>query len=257
MNPAMENRMDTRYPQADSATQAQVAHICRRIAASTVDLTPFPHLVVDDLLPPDVFDQLVTSLPSPDSLTAVSTMGWRSVQQYGNRSTALVSDLDEPRHLWQMLNAALCDISVQDTLQTMFSPHVQEARNRLDVRRELRLDCACDGSGLRPHTDAPILFMKSLVYVAAAKEDPSLDTILYVPRDPASRHAALGASGDYTDDTYTHEDPADHIPHTRVQFRPNRLLTFPRTRDSLHGLKPQDAETGPRYVLSLHYKHNR
>lgn len=248
--------MNNRLP-ANGATQALVAYLCQRIAASIVDLTPFPHLVVDNLLPADFFDQLASSLPSPDSLTAVNAMGWKSVQQYGNRSTALVSNLDEPRQLWRLLDEAMCDIAVQDALQQLFAPHVHEARVGLDVRRELRLDCACDGSGLRPHTDAPILFMKSLVYVAAAKEDPSLDTILYIPRDPARRYAALGPTGDFTDETYQHEDPAGHIMHTRVQFRPNRLLTFPRTRDSLHGLESQDPETGPRYVLSLHYKHNR
>lgn len=234
-----------------------ISHICQRISAGIVDLEPFPHLVIDEILPPSLFQHLITALPSPASLQNVNSMGWKSVSQYPNRGTALVTDLHDPDHLWHQLDEGLCDVAVEQALQTAFASTVAQARCELNLRRELRLDCATDGSGLQPHTDAPILFMKSLIYLSAASSHSSLDTVLYVPRDREARLESLGAEGDYTDDTYRHENRADHLEHSRVQFLPNRLLTFPRTRDTLHGLDEQDSLTGPRYLLSLHYKHSR
>ena len=72
---------------------------------------------------------------------------------------------------------------------------------------------------------------------------------------PPARLAGLGETGDYTDDTYRHEDVDDHHEAARVAFRPNRLLAFPRSRVSLHGLAPLATTSTPRYLISLHFKY--
>jgi hypothetical protein len=99
--------------------------------------------------------------------------------------------------------------------------------------------------------------MKILIYLWCPVGDRSSDTLLYKPKDAAARLARLGEAGDYTDQTYRHEDPEDHVVGGRVAFEPNRLVAFPRTRWSLHGLAPLARAASPRYLISIHFKHAR
>lgn len=234
-------------------------HICTRVAQTELTAHPFPHLVVDDALPPDLFSRLIADLPPAHTLIPVDTMGWSSVARYKQHGTALLSDLAgcaDP-DVWQAIERILSGPQVERSLREAFVTHVPETQAQSRLRKEIRLDCAGAGGHLWPHTDAPILFMKTLIYLSSATVNPSLDTLLYQPKDPAARIATLGAGGDYTDESYRHEDPDEHRVAGRVAFQPNRLLTFPRGRDTLHGLAPLAPTAAPRFLISIHYKHIR
>lgn len=238
--------------------QTLVDHVCRRIERGTMRAEPFPHLVVDGVLPEDTFQRLIADLPPVEEFVPMARTGWTSVSRYEHHGTSTLYELSgrSDPDIWVSVRHALTDLQVEANLRGSVAPG-EDATRHLPLRKEVRLDCARAGAYLLAHTDAPILFMKTLIYLRCGEPDPSADTLLYVPKDPDARLARLGALGDYTDDNYGHEAADDHHEAGRVPFRPNRLLCFRRCRDSLHGLAPLSSAAAPRYLISTHFKHIR
>lgn len=236
-------------------------HLVDTLRRTEVRCEPFPHAIIDRALPPVLFDRIVADLPSPELFKALDKIGFASVSRYHRRGARAVADLVEAAPDWTELEKGLYEPATEASLRALFSPWISDAqRVRLHrtLRRELWIDCDLAGSSLPPHTDAPSLFVKSILFLAAAGPHPSADTLLFEPLDAGQRARSFpGGEPDYTDATYKHEDWKDHRILTRIGFRPNRMLTFLRSSLSLHGLGAVAAEAAPRYVLSLHLKYAR
>jgi hypothetical protein len=233
-----------------------VAAICARVTQAPVRREPFPHLIVDDILPADVFTRLVADLPAVEELTPLSEVGWRSVSHYDSHATAAITELNERSDLeaWSAVESALLHQDFETAMRDAFAEWTSDVPRDRAIWKQVRLDRGEAGAHLTPHTDAPSAFVKVLIYVAAAGSHPSLDTVMYEPVDLDAWIAHFGEAGDYTDGNYCHE-PADQFREvSRVQFRPNRLFVFARTRDSLHGLEPLAPEAAPRYLISAHFR---
>ncbi|MDF0668802.1 MAG: hypothetical protein P0119_22350 [Nitrospira sp.] len=233
-------------------------HVEWGIRRTKIHTEPFPHAIIDSALPPMIFDHLLKALPAPTSFTSLDRIGFGSVTKYSRRGAQRLSELTDSGPVWMAIELGLSDPAVESALRATFMPFVdagQMARLRRPLRRELWIDCDLARSSLSPHTDAPSLFVKCIVFLAAAQQDTSIETLLFEPLDPARRTDSLPGDGDYTDSTYVHEDWNNHRIHTRVAFRANRMLTFLRSPQSLHGLGSVAAAAAPRYVLSLHLKY--
>jgi len=230
------------------------AHFIAAIKLATVRIEPFAHMAVDNVLPNDVFELLSSDLPSFDSLLLMSKAGMSSVARYERRAMRPVAELSDRRHpaVWRAVARALDSAEVETTIVHMFAPWFDECmRTSLarPLRREVRVHCDLAGSHLTPHTDAPSMFVTSFIYLQGGSQHPSLDTVLYEPLDPEGRNRLLDGV------EYAHEDPSWHRRVGRVEFRPNRMFSFLRTSNSLHGLEAITEEAAPRYSLSLHLKY--
>lgn len=231
---------------------AMVVHLVSSILGADIIEVPFPHLVIDGVLPTPVFEALLSNLPRPESMPAVGQKGWSSVAQYNGQWTSLFGELDVPNpEMWQVLEDALLDHEVERaTIDKLMSWIPPSALGR-PLHREVRLDCTTGGAFLKPHTDHPVSFVKQLIYLTPLAYDNSLDTLLYAPRDPAVRLSELGPTADFSYDEYQHESPEAHLQAGRVRHRPNRMFVFLRSVNSLHGLGPLHCST-PRFVISVH-----
>jgi hypothetical protein len=235
-------------------------HICDGISRGVLHDEPFAHLVVDNALPTDVFNTLVEDLPPAEELVSMAALGWKSVSRYEKHGTAILGDLTGRRHptLWTTLEQSMLHPRFESTLRKTFAPYITGTAREEPIKKEVRLDCGRAGAYLPPHTDSPIVLMKALIYLSPPTEDdPRLDTLLYEPKDPEGRIGALGEPADFTVESYKHEVAENHRQVGRVRYRPNRLLAFVRTVNSLHGLAPLPDECAPRYIIAAHFKFRR
>lgn len=239
---------------AEELTAPVKQHLLKALGSHEVRPQPFPHLVIDGVLPEDVFHRLKSDLPPFESLVLMSRSGMSSVAGYDRRAMLPFVELTgrgDPE-IWTSVAAALNSGEIEHALRKVFSPWITadvEALLERPLRREVRVHCDLAGSHLTPHTDAPSMFITSFIYVRGGAVDPSLDTILYEPLNPTQRLR------DLEDREYAHEDPSHHRPVGRVEFRPNRMFSFLRTSTSLHGLNPVAEHAAPRYLISLHLKY--
>jgi hypothetical protein len=233
-----------------------VNHMTKMIAEGTLVQDPFPYHITDDVLPDDVFERLIADLPDVADLTPMSELGLRSMVSYDKHRTALFSEISgrsDPA-IWPLVENAVLDSAVENSLREIFLPLVPAAADRREVKREIRLDCGLTGTSLRPHTDSPMIMMKTLIFLRAGSDHPSADTVLYRPKDPEARRQALGPGGDFTPGNYSHESAGDHVEAAHVKFVPNRMWSFFRTPASLHGLNLLTEEAAPRFIIAAHYK---
>lgn len=229
-------------------------HLLKVLGSHEARLQPFPHLVVDGVLPEDVFNRLAGDLPPFESLVLMSQAGMSSVSGYDRRAMLPFAELTgraDPE-VWSSVAAALDSGEIEHILRRVFSPWITadiEALLERPLRREVRVHCDLSGSYLTPHTDAPSMFITSFIYIRCEAADPSLDTILYEPLNPMERLQEIEGR------EYAHEDPAHHKPVGRVEFRQNRMFSFLRTSTSVHGLNLVAEHAAPRHLISLHLKY--
>jgi hypothetical protein len=245
-----------------SATTVELtlAHISHRIAGSRVTTEPFPHLIVDDILPGHFFEHILGDLPPAETFVEAVHSGSTSDSQYQHRRTISLEDLAGTgrSNVWHELDQVLKHRTIETRLRQAFGAWIGEAiqqRSQAPLRKETWLDCDVEGSYLLPHTDSPATFIKSIIYVSAGAADASAGTRLYVPVDAEARLLRFGNEAqDFTDEAYRHEILEEHREAARVLFRANRMLSFLRTVTSSHGIAPLTAGSAPRYVASLTLK---
>jgi hypothetical protein len=235
----------------DIKTQKHFIEVVEKTKVLTI---PFPHLVVDNILPNNIFDRLKDDLPDFNDLVPMSKTGWTSVKNYEKRGTLPFSELKSLNdvNVWETVQKVLESKSIENLLKAKFSLWLNESiKNylRQPLRREVRVHCDLDNSHMTPHTDAPSMFITSFIYVKTGGIDKSIDTRLFVPKNPKQRLIMLESK------KYGHEPTAWHSQTGNVQFRPNRMFSFLRTLDSIHGFGPVSSVAAPRYLISLHLKY--
>jgi hypothetical protein len=73
-----------------------VQHFVKAVESSSVRLKPFPHLVVDEILPGDIFRSVFDELPSLSDLARAPNAGVFGVAAYDRRATLPVEELSSP-----------------------------------------------------------------------------------------------------------------------------------------------------------------
>jgi len=222
---------------------ATTAHICRRIRETPVTREPWPHLVVDEFLPADVFQQVVAALPEawlrappPPPIGR----GWVALLAKGGFDAEPLSELDwwqgcdrERAVVTEVIRAIGRQQDVFDALKKPLRKQLLAGMDRFRARFEneikprlitrLTRDAAC--YDLRPHTDIPDKFVSIVAYVRA-DQAPKLGTVLYEPLVKG-----------YTDPGgLTYHDTAKFREAAIVPFRPNSALVFVRGDDTFHGV---------------------
>ncbi|HTI85736.1 MAG TPA: hypothetical protein VL966_03955 [Alphaproteobacteria bacterium] len=211
--------------------------VVQRIADTPVAGEPMPHIVVDEIFPPDFYAELLANIPGRSHYTKI-TETKRTTDAYENRLILHLKTLDglpaAQRAFWEELARWFLDSGLASALVKKFQGELARAIGKdlrgLSYGTEGMLVKDLDGYFIGPHTDVRSRAVSLLFYLPADDRQQAHGTTLYRPHDRTM-----------TSDGSRHLGFAGFEPVSTVPFRPNAMLGFPRTDASFHGVAPIDA----------------
>lgn len=207
-----------------------------RIVASLVSTDPFEHCVVDDVLPIELLEEIHQRWPSDKAMMTLPETG--RVAGYNERHVMLLEDqflsrMTEPsKKFWRdvahtIMGAKVINASCKkfkDILQRRIA-HLEQSEVVLSP--EMLVVSDHSNYQIGPHTDTRKRFISFLYYLSPDPKYRSYGTSLYTPKDPAM---SVNDEKHYEVDEFTL--------HTRIDYKPNWAVIFPRTDRSYHGVEP-------------------
>jgi hypothetical protein len=214
-------------------------HVLDRVAKAEIVKDPFPYAVVDNILPDDYYAEALANFPTAESLRPINETGRVTSTAYRERLVVLFADdefarMTEPQQrFWEefagwmysdlFLNAFVAKFG--EALETRLS-RILAAEDCLKVRGDALLVNDQTNYAVGPHTDAPHRLVTFLFYLPRDASMRDLGTSVYRAKDPA--FTCWGGP----------HHPFDKFDFVRtVEFLPNRLLAFPKTERSFHGVE--------------------
>lgn len=220
-------------------------HVCRRVARAEVVRNPFPYAVIDEILPPDYYAEAVSHFPKPAQMRPISETGRVSKNGYPERHVTLFAPEDfaalteaQARFWTEFSDWMYSDVFLQVFVSKFQSDLEPRLKNILAAERALltRGDALLVNDHTQfkigPHTDAPHRLVTFLFYMPKDESMRGLGTSIYRPKDP-----------DFVCWGGPHHRVEKFDLVDTVEFMPNRLLTFPKTEKSFHGVE-QIGQTG-------------
>lgn len=216
-----------------------LTHVLRRVAETEVTRDPYPYLVVDDIFPADYYREMLSHFPTHESLRPLGETGRVPKGQYAERLTVLFTEEDFSRMtapqqaFWrdfadwmytdQFLSAFVSKFSTD--LEPRLS-NILRAEESLKVKGDALLVNDQTRYAIGPHTDAPHRLVSFLFYLPADDSMRELGTSIYRHNDP---EFVCWGGPHYPFDNFTRVKT--------VEFLPNRLMAFPKTERSFHGVE--------------------
>lgn len=226
-------------------------HVLERLAQARVVQEPFPYCVIDDVFPADYYAEIQRHFPAIHAMRPLSETGRVGKDDYKERLCTLFEEDDfsrltpEQATFWRefadwmyadtFLHAFIDKF--QPSLESRIS-RVLEAEGCLKVRGDALLVNDQTHYAIGPHTDAPHRLVTFLFYLPPDDSLRNLGTSLYQPKE---RGFTCWGGPHYPHDRF------DHV--GRVEFLPNRLLVFPKTEHSFHGVERVLQENVSRQLL--------
>ncbi len=213
-------------------------HVAAAIAAAPIELEPFPHCVVDGLLPAAYYDALIAGLP-PVELFADRpinkqqlTVPFERAPQYSER-------------VWEHMSRYVADQviapPVADKFRALLERWLHEVlpEGHKAALDGLELSCSDGrillrrrGYRIAPHRDPKWGFITCLLYLARPGDDERWGTQLYaVDHDAEARDAS----------PHWIEETQCRLVRD-VTFLPNRALIFLNSRGAHGAIIPEDAK---------------
>ena len=170
----------------DQERGAIEAHVEGAMARAVVSADPFPHVLVDQLLPAAFYNRILEVLPTADYWRSSGRARdyWEINTDVGPWETEVVWRFIDQRVVDQILRPRLVEAFRHDLAaywrdgfgldSTGVSYHTDEGR--LQLRRK--------GYSLRPHLDPPHAALTGLFYLARPGDDSRYGTGLYKPSSP-------------------------------------------------------------------------
>jgi hypothetical protein len=228
-----------------------IPHVQRAIAAAPLHSTPFPYVVIPDLLPADFYDALIKAIP-PVELFADRPF---------NKQHLIVPLSVAPlysRRVWKYMAHVVNRTAMQPAILEKFRQPLGEwiainwpslASNPLGPPVEFKTGVGrilARGRGYRipPHRDPKWGFLTIIVYLAKPSDDESWGTQLY---EVEADHEAVGATPHWIDDRQCRAV-------VDVPFKPNTALVLLNSIGA-HGASIADdaqPEDLRRYILQYH-----
>lgn len=236
---------------ATSEGRRVAAHVINRIAAAEIVTEPFPYVVVDEVFPADYYAEMLAHFPSPQALVPLGASGRVSKDAYPERNVVLFSDEDfgrmEARQqtFWRefagWMYSELFINQLVAKFQLALEPRIAKILENdpvLKARGDALLVNDRTHYAIGPHTDAPHRLVSLLFYLPQDDSLRPFGTSIYRARDP--EFVCWGGP----------HHPFDKFErvHT-VDFLPNRLVAFPKTERSFHGVEPIGREGINRQLL--------
>ena len=221
---------------------AVTAHICLKIREATVIREPWPHLVIDEFLPPQVFDALVGGLSeewlrmnsadarswivvNPDCSLTHSEDASKAAWEGHERGRAVLRDVFAAIGHGRELVGALRDPLKTELREALALFKARYEKQGVKIRQSTRLMRDAARYTLRPHTDVPGKLVSIVLYLRA-DEGSRLGTILYEPVQEGFACQGL-----------TYHDFNLFREVSMVPFTPNSAFVFARSDRTFHGVR--------------------
>lgn len=222
---------------------AIVAHVRDAVAAATVLTDPFPHLVIDKLLPPAAFEALLAAIP-PEEFFDGEDPRHRDLKGPGRSPLPPYA-----KAIWSSLSRDVVADVLGPALAERFRPFaadylrvsvgeefVDEALALPLQTRGLRLMLRRPGWSLAPHLDPRDQFLTTLLYLARPGDPERYGTQLF--RVHRENFVATWANTYYPEAEGLRCELAKTLP-----FRGNACLSFLNLGGGAHGAAlPADAQ---------------
>lgn len=240
----------------------------QRMSGAVLSVDPFPHMYVDDFLPPELYAQLAAAWPREKSFRAKRSrqkLDMVPSETYTDPYTEAFATLPpDVRAVWLEF-VEINRTVVGPWLATVFAPHIRE---RVALLQRLAAEGRSDlnASGLatgRVRANAGRLMMRGRGYTLAPHIDSAyyLVTVLhYFAEGPDEGYGTrlFRASSPIPMDAFVNEGTTqyfethgiDTVEAARLPFRANSVVAFPNLLDSAHGVMAPPS--GYRKVFQYH-----
>ncbi len=245
------NRPHSWSPPLSPRGRSVMRHVIGRVHETPVERSPFPYLVVDNVFPPDYYQEMLRQFPAETVMRTLAETGRVEPGNYEERRVTLF-DADgfsrlspDQREFWGELSDWLHDAQLLHAFTAKFGEfleprieHIVAAEGALRTRGDALLVHDCTRYAIGPHTDAPHRLVTFLFYLPDDEGLRELGTSIYTPKDPSF---TCWGGPHHARDNFHRVDT--------VEFLPNRLLAFPKTERSFHGVEPIEREDVQRRLL--------
>lgn len=230
----------------------QASHVRERVNAATLITEPGPHMVVTDLLPPDLYALLMETMPPPDRFDIADEVK----ANFDPESTTIAPERSRQTWKWfqqdligEVLTPVLLERfhpSLTAAYRALFGPGLAEEALRLRQHTfRGRLMLRRPGYRLKPHRDSKIVAMTGLIYFARAGDSAEYGTDLYRVQNDQQ---AASMKTFYPESHGARVDLARSIP-----FMGNTALVFLNVPGMAHGAAfPRDATQTERYAYQFY-----
>ena len=227
------------------------AHFKQRLDETKLQEDPYPHLIINDVLP-SAFYQLLLDEKPPSGY-------WRHGQK-GRKNWTVGEDIAPlpTEATWQFMDQAVAGTILAPALATKFNDYLSEyygqpSSGNSEISTELawhqtggRLMLRSPGYRLEPHLDPRRSALTALLYLGTSDDSPEHGTNLFKINHPLPTQ--------YQGIYYPEREGATCELVKRVPFRPNSMLVL-ASRIALHGADiPDNAQpsTLKRYTYQFY-----
>lgn len=238
-------------PPLAARSRAVMHHVLQQVERAEVIERPFPYLVVDNIFPADYYAEMLANFPSHESLRSISETGRVRQDLYKERLCVLFTEEEFLRmtgpqqRFWRELASWMYTDQFLNYFVYKFHRYLEPRIDRivvgegaLNVKGDALLVNDCTNYAIGPHTDSAQRLVTFLFYLPKDASMRELGTSVYAPKDPA-----------FTCWGGRHYDYEQFNKVDTVEFLPNRLLAFPKTERSFHGVEPIKRENVNRPLL--------
>ena len=223
-------------------------HVSAKINEAKVVEYPFPHLIVDEILPPHLYKEIAKRWPDEQLFKGVR--GAIPVNYGASESFPL--DLSK-KHFWRIFGEVVVDRYIKPKIVEKFLPYLYQ-KYRMNsiglefVKRNIN-QCFANsrqdglildrgGYEISPHVDQLNMFVQILIYLPKEGDTYSEDlgTCLYESEEAKIEDI------DYTGAIYRHYGDCSQKKEVKlckkVPYRPNQLVVFLQSPLAWHGVDP-------------------
>lgn len=226
-----------------------IEHLVRRIDAAAIVEEPFPHLIVDELLPDTAYRALLEAWP-PDQVFKVN----HSMQRFDMSLRGDLATVPEAiRPTW--LSALTWTLAANRRIARKLAAYArlkyepfqgkawEAAIDKLPhIAGEAQLAYYTGATGLAPHIDHPKLVTNAFLYCSErAEAEPELGTVLYGSRGFSMPDNRIRLSPDLVAHLLSRDKT--------VAYAANVCLAYLNTPRSFHGVDPVDLGARRRRLL--------
>ena len=227
------------------------AHIARVMEQTQVIEDPFPHLVVENLLPEKLYQHACSIWPASSEFA-----GGKNAQRHTLPVTyGCLEDTTLPKDqkvFWRIFGEVIVNRYLKPKLADKFKPFLcqklglEESWNSFHPDRDtcnLRQDCLIidrDCPNMLPHIDQLNMLAQIMIYFPEDDEHQEMGTVFYE-----------GSPSTTPNNIYEVNNPADIRFAKKVPYRPNTLVVFIQSPTAWHGYE-RPKHVDPQYARRLY-----
>ena len=218
----------------------------RLIDAAPVLETPFPHISVDGIFPPDFYAEMRRQIPDRAFYTPITEMERVIGNEYQERLILHLAQLGAlppaQRSFWSNLASWLAGSDLASAFAKKFAPVIERNAGKdprqLQYGVEAMLVKDLHGYKIGPHTDIRRRAVSAMFYLPSDESYESFGTALYAPMDPNRRS-----------DGREHYNFGGFSKAATMPCKANSMFAFARSDVSFHGVEPIQRQDAERDVL--------